>query len=288
MFSVWGGFCGVGAVWAFGAPTAQEGAAPSGTRCALCDAHMNVGTYKGAAALTAYERWQDTIAQNLANVAVNGYRRNETAFSGVMADMTQIKNGDSVTQKSKGVMPLSTRGFNMTPGSTTYTGVDTNFAADGDGFFRIRKTDGTVAYTKNGNFRLSSDYNLVTQDGFLVEGDNGPITFRQEGGVISINTEGLLSQGQQQIGKLALFRFNDSVKLHRIEGGLLRPAADNPALPVERPVFIHKAIESSNVKPTEEMVNMISLNRAYDAAKKVLDVSDDTSGKAIQYLGGPA
>ena len=242
--------------------------------------------YKGAAALTAYERWQDTIAQNLANVAVSGYRKNETSFSGVMADVTQVKNGDKVTQSSKGVMPLPARSFNMSPGSTTYTGVDTNFAADGDGFFRIRKPDGTVAYTKNGNFRLSSDYNLVTQEGNLVEGDNGPITFRQEGGVISINSEGLLSQGQQQIGKLALFRFNDNFKLHRIEGGFLRPAADNPALPVERPVFVHKAIEASNVKPTEEMVNMISLSRAYDTAKKVLDVSDDAAGKALQYLGG--
>ncbi len=249
---------------------------------------MNVGMYKGAAALSAYERWQDTIAQNLANVAVNGYRKNETSFSGVMADVTQLKNGDSVSQKSKGVMPLSARSFNMTPGSTTYTGVDTNFASEGDGFFRIRKADGTVAYTRNGNFRLSSDYNLVTQEGHLVEGDNGPITFRQEGGVISINGEGLLSQGQQQVGKLALFRFNDNFKLHRIEGGFLTPGAGNPALPMERPVFIHKAIEASNVKPVEEMVNMISLGRAYDTAKKVLDVSDDAAGKAIQYLGGPS
>ena len=249
---------------------------------------MNVGMYKGAAALTAYERWQDTIAQNLANVAVTGYRKNETSFSGVMADTTQLKKGDKVTQVSKGVMPLSARSFNMSPGSTTYTGVDTNFAAEGDGFFRIRKPDGTVAYTKNGNFRLNSEYNLVTQEGNLVEGDNGPITFRQEGGIISINTEGLLSQGKQQIGKLGLFRFNDSVKLHRIEGGYLVPAKDNPALAVERPAFQHKVLEASNVKPTEEMVNMISLGRAYDSAKKILDVADDAAGKAIQYLGGQA
>jgi flagellar basal body rod protein FlgG len=249
---------------------------------------MNVGIYKGAAALTAYERWQDTIAQNLASVSVNGYRKNETSFSGVMADVAQLKNGDKVTQKLKGVMPLAARSFNMAPGSTTYTGVDTNFAADGDGFFRIRKPDGTVAYTKNGDFRLSSDYNLVTQEGNLVEGDNGPITFRQEGGVISINAEGLLSQGKQQIGKLALFRFNDTFKLRRIEGGYLVPMADNPALPVERPTFVHKSIEASNVKPTEEMVNMISLGRAYDSAKKILDISDDAAGKAIQYLGGQA
>lgn len=249
---------------------------------------MNVGMYKGAAALAAYERWQDTIAQNLASSSVNGYRKNETSFTGVLADVTKLRAGDRVSQTDNGVMPDAKRSFNMTPGSFTYTGVDTNFAAEGDGFFRIRKADGTVAYTRNGDFRLNSEYNLVTQDGHLVEGDNGPITFRQEGGIIYINDEGLLSQGQQQIGKLALFRFNKSDGLHRISGGQLVPNADNPAIAVERPKIVHKSLESSNVKPTEEMINMISLGRAYDASKKILDVSDDIAGKAIQYLGGQA
>ncbi len=247
---------------------------------------MNVGMYKGAAALAAYERWQDTITQNLASVTVNGYRRNETSFSGVIADVTQLKAGDKVTQTAKGVMPEAKRTLNMTPGSYTYTGVDTNFAAEGEGFFRIRKPDGSVGYTRNGDFRLNQDYNLVTQDGLLVEGDNGPITFRQEGGIIYVNGEGLLSQGQQQVGKMALFQFAKPGELHRIPGGLMSPGDDNPATAVERPSLIHKSIEASNVKPTEEMVNLITLGRAYDSAKKILDVSDDIAGKAIQYLGG--
>ncbi len=247
---------------------------------------MNVGMYKGAAALAAYERWQDTIAQNLASASVTGYRKNETAFSGVMAGVTKVKSGDRVIQSLDGVMPQPSRSFNMSNGAFVNTGVDTNFAADGDGFFRIRKADGTVAYTKNGDFRLNSEYNLVTQEGHVVEGDNGPITFRQEGGIIYINDQGLLSQGQQQVGKLALFRFNKADGLHRISGGQLVPNADNPAIAVENPRIVHKALESSNVKPTEEMVNMISLGRAYEASKKILDVSDDAAGKAIQYLGG--
>ena len=66
---------------------------------------MNVGMYKGAAALTAYESWQETIAQNLASAAVPGYRRNESSFSGVLADVAKIKKGDQVTQSMPGVMP---------------------------------------------------------------------------------------------------------------------------------------------------------------------------------------
>lgn len=246
---------------------------------------MNVGMYKGAAALTAYESWQETIAQNLASAAVPGYRRNQSSFSGVMADVAKIKKDDSVSQSMPGVMPSAHRSLNMTPGTAEFTGVDTNFAVEGDGFFRIRRPDGSFGYTRDGNFRLDSAYNLVTQAGALVEGENGPITFRQEGGTIYINADGLLIQGKQQISKLALFRFNDPEKLHRVTDGMLQPGEGNPAIVVERPTINHMSLEGSNVRPMEEMIHMITLNRAYEAAKKILDVSDDTAGKSIQYLG---
>jgi len=257
----------------------------NGTACASGILRMNVGMYKGAAALTAYESWQETIAQNLASAAVPGYRRNESSFSGVLDDVAKIKKGDQVTQSMPGVMPSAHRSLNMIPGVSEYTGVETNFAVEGDGFFRVRRPDGSVGYTRDGNFRLDSAYNLVTQSGNLVEGENGPITFRQEGGAIYINADGLLIQGKQQVSKLALFRFNDAEKLHRVGEGLLQPGEGNPAIVVERPTINHMSLEGSNVRPMEEMIHMITLGRAYDAAKKVLDISDDSAGKAIQYLG---
>lgn len=249
---------------------------------------MNVGTYKGAAAVAAYERWQETIAQNLAAASVTGYRRSEVSFSGLVADVLKLKNGDKVGQTLQGQMPDAKRTLNMTPGAYTYTGVETNFAVNGEGFFRVRKPDGTIGYTRNGNFRLNSEYLLAAQDGGVVEGENGPITFRQEGGKIFINAEGLITQGSQQIGKMAVFKFEKEGELHRIGDGLMAPAADNPATPVERPALLHMSIEASNVRPMEEMVNLISLGRAYESAKKVMDVSDSAAGQAIQYLGGQA
>jgi flagellar basal body rod protein FlgG len=247
---------------------------------------MNVGIYKGAAALTAFERWQETIAQNLASVAVPGYRKSETNFTGVVADVMKLKKGDKVTQIQDGIMPDAKRTLNVTPGSYTYTGVDTNFAINGPGFFRVRKPDGTIGYTRNGNFRLNNEYLLSTQDGFTVEGENGPITFRQEGGKVFINSDGLIIQDKQQIGKMAVFDFAKPGELHRIGDGLMAPAPDNQATPQERISVLHMSVENSNVRPMEEMINMISLGRAYDCAKKVIDTSDDNSAKAIQYLGG--
>jgi flagellar basal body rod protein FlgG len=246
---------------------------------------MNVGMYKGAAGMVAFEAWQETIAQNLASVAVPGYRKGQATFSSVVADITKIKHGDSVSQTEKGVLPTSKRSLNLTPGSHTYTGVDTNFSISGEGFFRIRMPDGTDAYTRNGNFRLADNYTLVTQEGNTVEGDGGPIIFRQQGGKVFVNSEGRILQDDQQVGRLLVFKFAKPEDVHRIGHGLLGPLGDNQATPIQNAPILHMTVEGSNVQMMEEMVNMIALGRAYDSAKKVLDVSDDTAGKAIQYLG---
>jgi flagellar basal body rod protein FlgG len=247
---------------------------------------MNVGMYKGAAGMVAFEEWQETIAQNLASAGVTGYRKSQSTFSSVAADLMKVKHGQSVSQTEQGVMPVSKRSMNMTPGAFAHTGIDTNFAISGEGFFRIRLPDGTNGYTRNGNFRLAEDYTLVTQDGNQVEGDGGAITFRQQGGRVFVNSEGRILQDDQQVGRLVVFKFDRPEDVHRIGNGVLGPIGDNNATQIPNAPILHMAVEESNVKLMEEMVNMIALGRAYDSAKKILDVSDDSAGKAIQYLAG--
>jgi flagellar basal body rod protein FlgG len=242
--------------------------------------------YKGAAGMVAFESWQETIAQNLASAGVTGYRKSQSSFSSVAADVMKVKHGQSVSQTEKGVIPVGYRKLNTSPGEFSYTGVDTNFAITGEGFFRIRLPDGTDAYTRNGNFRMSDNYTLVTQEGHVVEGDGGPITFRQQGGRVFLNSEGRILQDDQQIGRLVVYKFDRPDDLQRIGNGILGPVGDNAATQVQNAPLLHMTVEGSNVKMMEEMVNMVALNRAYDSAKKVLDLSDDNAGKAIQYLGG--
>ena len=93
-------------------------------------------------------------------------------------------------------------------------------------------------------------------------------------------------QDEQQIGRLAVFKFDRPQDLHRIGNGILGPVGDNNATPIPNAPVLHMTVEGSNVQMMGEMVSMISLNRAYDSAKKIMDVSDDSAGKAIQYLGG--
>ena len=249
-------------------------------------ARMNVGIYKGAAAMAAYEHWQEAIAQNLAAAPVNGYRRTQTSFNGIVGDLMKLKDGNSKVQKEvKGVMPATSNTLSTVPGSMAYTGIETNFAIEGDAFFRVRKPDNKVGYTRNGNFRQNAERELVTQDGNIVEGENGVIKFRQEGGAILLNSEGI--QGELQIAKLPVYAFEKPAEMRRIGDGLLAPAeGDRPRVPGKSPV-LHMVLEGSNVAPLQEMVNMVTVGRAYEMARKVVEVQDDVVGKAIQGLGAP-
>lgn len=238
--------------------------------------------------MQAFERWQEVISQNLASVSVDGYRRNEPSFQSIAEDVSKLKDdkGD-VSKTLKGFVPELKVTMNHTPGQIGATGVDTHFAIEGDGFFRVRKPDGTVGYTRNGNFRLSPDFSLVTQQGYQVDGDNGPLQFRQEGGTIQLNPQGLILQGTLQIGRLAPFRFNRPNEMTRIGDGLMAPAEGDAAQVIEGQALVHRALEGSNVSTLREMVSMITVGRAYEMARKVVEIQDDTAGKAIQNLGSP-
>lgn len=249
---------------------------------------MNVGLYQGASAMSAFERWQEAISQNLASASVDGYRRNEASFESVAQNLAKLKDGKGEVQKTvKGVVPEMQTKLNQTAGAIYHTGVETNFAIEGEGFFRIRKPDGTIGYTRNGNFRMSPERTLVNQEGFTVDGDNGAITFRQEGGAILLNPQGVLVQGTQQLTKLTVYKFDKPNEMTRIGDGLLAPAAGDNARPVELSPILQGVLEGSNVSSLNEMVNMITVSRAYELARKVVETQDDSAGKAIQSLGNP-
>lgn len=246
---------------------------------------MNVQAYKGASALAAYDQWQQSVAQNLAYCAVVGYRRDQVSFSGLMAETSKLKSGDQVVKNLKGVMPESKSNLDATPASVHYTGVETDFAIDGPGFFRVRKPDGTEAYTRAGNFMVNADRVLVNPQGHIVDGENGPIQFQQQGGNIFINQIGMIVQGSQPIARIGVFRFADPGQLKRVGDSLLRPPAGVAPTPVDNASLIHMSLEDSNVRPMKEAIDMLMVGRAYEASKKVIDTSDENAGKAIQYLG---
>lgn len=249
---------------------------------------MNVGIYKGAAILAACERWQENTAQNIAAASVPGYRRAGISFEGVLAERTHGSDGEHLAKGVRNVMPQAVKNIDLQPGDLRNTGEELDFAIQGAGFFQVQRPDGTSAYTRDGGFHANAERILVNRQGFPVQGDGGSLTLRPQGGRISVNAEGTLIQGDTPIGKLAVYDFPTTTKLRTGGDGLLVPTdADARPATVDRPSIVSGAIEGSNVKPLREMVNLISITRAYEAGQRLIQAHDENADKAIQNLGNP-
>jgi flagellar basal body rod protein FlgG len=246
---------------------------------------MNIGVYQGAASLAALERWQEAVSQNIAASSVPGFKKSEVSFASVLAETMRVGAGENFAAELRGVMPAEVSRINTEPGELRTTGNDLDFAIQGAGFFQIQRPTGDIGYTRDGEFHLSADRTLVTKQGYPVLGDGGPITFRPEGGRISINTDGAIVQGETTIGKLAVHELPKDAGLRRIGDGLMAPLPNVQPSAIERPAVLSGSLESSNVAPLREMVKLIHLSRAYEAAQRVIIAHDQNADKAIQALG---
>ncbi len=247
---------------------------------------MNIGIYKSASAMVALDRWQEAISQNIASAQVPGFRRSEQAFTSKAADMERYGGDARSGKEMQGVMPTATSQISFQPGEIRSTGNDTDFAIQGRGFFKIEAEKGQAGYTRDGEFHVNAERKLVNKSGFPVLGEGGPITLRPEGGRLSISSDGSLVQGETTVGKLPVYEFREAEKLRRMGDGLL--TAEDPKVqpnPVQNPEIVSGVLEMSNVKPLQEMVNMITVSRAYEANQKLIMNQDELMGKAIQTLG---
>src|SRR5437588_733328 len=138
---------------------------------------MDIGIYKGAAALSAYEKWQEVISQNIAAGSTPGFKKTDLAFSAVESDRARLGEQSGFADAMRGVMPQTATRINFAPGELRHTGDDLDFAIQGGGFFQIQRANGEVGYTRDGEFHLSPDRTLVTKQGLPVMGESGPITF---------------------------------------------------------------------------------------------------------------
>lgn len=247
---------------------------------------MNIGIYKGAAVLAACERSQENTANNIAGASVPGFRRAGMSFEAVLAERTHGSDGEHLAKGVKNVMPQAIKDLDLQPGELRSTGQELDFAIQGPGFFQVARPDGSMAYTRDGGFHANAERIIVNSQGYPVQGDGGPITLLPRGGRISVNAEGTLLQDTTPIGKIGVFDFDAADKLKNAGDGLLVPK--NPeATPksLDRPNLVSGAIEGSNVKLLREMVDLITVTRAHEAAKRIVQAHDENSEKAIQNLG---
>lgn len=230
--------------------------------------------------MAALERWQDVLSQNIAAATVPGYKKSELSITGVEFGAIQDK-ANSKAGSSPAVMPIGSQQVSFLQGDMKRTNNPTDFAVGGKGFFAVREADGALRYTRNGEFMVNSQNQLVTGSGEPVQGGGGAITLLPGGQELSVDPSGKIYQGNQLIGNLSVFDFADPSKLTKVSGGFRADAGSQP-INVAHPNIAQGYLEGSNVSAIDEMVKLIQVTRAQEANQKVITSHDQRLARVIQ------
>ncbi len=213
--------------------------------------------------ISSLSREYETIANNLANMNTSGYKRQVNSFS---KELMELTGGDPDLFSSVGSLIL-TNSVDFSQGATIRTGRSLDVAIQGRGFMVVETPEGPL-YTRNGALQISPQGNLVDLQGRIIAGEGGPIVIPPGITESDINISGdggISGRGGIQLGALSFVDFGE-------EQGQLSPvgfncysAPDgvNPA-PFKDAKVIQGFRENSNVKPVEELVDMISVSRLYE------------------------
>lgn len=245
---------------------------------------MNVSMYQAAAALNANSRWQEIIAENLASSSVPGYKKQEITLAAQRAGL--MPGGSLNTTPQTFTIPKATTSTSFAAGDLQYTGNNNNVAIEGKGFFQVQLPTGVIASTRDGEFQVNAQGQLVTKEGYTVLGEGGPIQLDPaNAGPLSVSATGDVSQGSTPVGKLKLVEFDDPKQLTQVSGGYF--IANNPSIkPHPSTSTLRQGyLESSNTSVVREMANMMTAMRGFEANQHVIQIQDDRLGKVISDLG---
>jgi flagellar basal body rod protein FlgG len=238
---------------------------------------MDVSLYQAASGMNASSLWQEIIAENLASSQIPGFKRQDVSFSGVQSGYLARSSGASPGSAKRFQMPLAGSTVNFQAGELRSTGVSTDLAIEGTGFFNVQMPDKTDAYTRDGEFHVNTQGQLVNKQGLPVMGQAGPIQLdAHNASPVTIAVNGEISQAGVVVGRVKVAEFDDPKGLVQVGGGCF--VIGDPATVERAPatVTVHQGyLESSNTSPILEMGNMISAMRLYEANQKVAQMEDD-------------
>lgn len=257
--------------------------------------------WTAATGMRAEQTNVDTIANNLANVNTTGYKTEVNEFKSLLYQTLQTKtttaNGENKpigAQVGLGVRNSAITSI-FTDGALLASESDSAFALSGRGFFAVRGEDGNTYYTRNGNFNwaLNSEGGimLTNSDGLPVLDSNGkPISFSKDyvANKITVTGDGTFcypdeSNNPKPLGiTFGIFQFNNPAGLEKNDSGLFEQSAASgaPMNEINSTVLDHTKVtqgylEGSNVQVVDEMVNLITAQRAYELNSKAITASDE-------------
>lgn len=251
---------------------------------------MHAALYVSKTGLAAQDMKLTTISNNLANAATVGFKRDHANFEDLLYQIQRQPGGQSTQdtqlpsglQLGTGVRVVGTqKQFNG--GSIEVTDQPLDMAISNRGFFQILQPNGDIAYTRNGEFHLDSEGNIVNSNGLQLQPN---ITIPENANNVTIGTDGTVTASilgeadPQQLGQLEIVDFINPAGLQGLGGNLFVETASSGfpqnGTPGENGLgtILQGALENSNVDIVEEMVNMITTQRAYEMNSKVVSTAD--------------
>jgi len=236
---------------------------------------------------------QDVLANSLANASTPGFKK-DVAVSESFSNMLVQRLGEvKETGQGRSPMPPVTIGglgtgaaiaaisTDHSTGTLYYTGSQTDVALRSDGYFAIETPQG-VLYTRDGTFHQNANGRLVTADGYPVLGKDGYI---EPKGEFTVNEDGEVLADGQVLGVLQIVRFADPRQLTRVGENLFQAPEELTGEEVQNPQTMQGYLEASNVNAVEEMVNLITVVRAYELSQKAIQAEDEMLDKAVNQVG---
>jgi flagellar basal-body rod protein FlgF len=253
------------------------------------------GLYASGWSMMANNRKMDVISNNLANVNTNGFKKDSAIFESFTELLAKRVNDYRSTMNPSGKMGTMSISSDVgevftyyNQGQLSNTGNRLDFAIhdSGNAFFTIATaaSDGTIRllYTRDGAFTISPQNILVTKEGYPVMGENGPVLLQD--GEFIIDENGRIIQDGVMVDRLLIRSFTDTTTLRKVGSNMVEITEQTEEQPFSGSI-LQGYLEQSNVNIIREMVDMITVLRAYEANQKMLQIQDGTLEKAVNEVG---
>ena len=236
---------------------------------------MDNASYIALSGMTSLRGQMDIHAHNIANANTTAFKAERPLFETYLAD---DGSGTDMAFVIDYGIARDTMGGSITP-----TGAPFDLAIEGEGYFVV-ETDGGERYTRNGRFKVDVEGILVTERGDVVLDDGGgPILLGEDRDTLTVSGSGALSTAAGPIGQIAIVTFENEQML-RMEGDSLYTTIAEPQ-PVEGARVAQGAIESSNVAPIVEMMQIMETSRRYTSVAKIIESRNEMLRRAVDTLG---
>ena len=258
---------------------------------------MQDGVFSGLFGALTTEHRMNMIANNLANVNTHGYKRDTVAFKDTMSYYAHDEIREPLMNcRSKPLFPepknmarprLAVSQTDFSQGSLHYTGNPLDVALAGNAFFQFETPQGTFL-SRQGGFLLSADGTLVTPRGYPVRGTAGNIVVPPGTRHVHISEDGQVFADSVSVGGFDLVTVTDLKALEKLGHNMYKLRQGSSA--AERPIQPNEArvaqgyMEKANVEVVYEMVNMIEVQRLFEAYQKVMQTSDTLDREAISKV----